>query len=309
MKWSPSETQSRKEKHPLLAMPRTVLAERRWFAFACIAVLGGCVNLEAVRDFAKTSAATADYQQVVSDYVESPLRRVRYAAPGAADDLKKTAARRKEQRPRLEAAQGVLVKYMAALGDAAADELPRVDSEIDGFLKALEGAKFVGDADAAIGKETASAAATVAKVLTRVVLDSWRRREVAEVVQETDGNIQVVVAGLQEIIENDFVQSLKSEEADVRFPFEAWLAATKSFKDPAGTPPPMQILLEERLDLIAKKRQNAESYAEVLGKIGKGHAELADKTIKLDDAELKARLKQYASDLQTLYRSIKTLSN
>jgi hypothetical protein len=203
----------------------------------------------------------------------------------------------------------VLVKYMAALGDAAADELPRVDSEIDGFLKALEGAKFVGDADAAIGKETASAAATVAKVLTRVVLDSWRRREVAEVVQETDGNIQVVVAGLQEIIENDFVQSLKSEEADVRFPFEAWLAATKSFKDPAGTPPPMQILLEERLDLIAKKRQNAESYAEVLGKIGKGHAELADKTIKLDDAELKARLKQYASDLQTLYRSIKTLSN
>lgn len=41
--------------------------------------LSGCAtNLEAVRAFAKTLAATADYQQVVMDYVESFNRQNAY---------------------------------------------------------------------------------------------------------------------------------------------------------------------------------------------------------------------------------------
>jgi len=269
----------------------------------------GCVNLDAVRQFAKTSAATADYKQVVADYAESPVRAMRYVTPDRVEKLKAQAALRAKQRPRLEAAQAVLVIYMSKLGDAAAGDLPKVDDEIDGFIKALETGKFVGDADGQIGNETATAAASLAKVVVRVLLDHWRQHEIAEVIQEVDPNIKAMVLGLKAVIETDFMQALDSEQEDVDVAFALWLRATKSFDDPSGLPPPAKIILQERLDAIERKREAAKKYVEALDKIGEGHASLANDKIKLDDEALKAQLKIYVTDLQTLYKSIKTLTN
>ena len=198
----------------------TRIAARACPAGAILAFLAfipaACTDLEAVRKFASTSAATADYRQVIADYAESPSRRQRYAGPQATEDLVETAKRRREHQVRLEAAQTILVKYMTALGDAAADGLPNVDDEIEGLTQALEGAGFVGDADRQLGKETATAAASLGKVLTRVVLDHWRQGEVAAVVREADPHVQEVVAGLKEVIGTDCLQSLESEELQVR---------------------------------------------------------------------------------------------
>ena len=55
-----------------------------------VAQLVGCANLDAVRKFAETSAATADYKQVVADYAESPKRSMRYVSEAGQLDILQT---------------------------------------------------------------------------------------------------------------------------------------------------------------------------------------------------------------------------
>jgi len=267
----------------------------------------GCADLQAVRSFAKTSAATADYRQIVTDYVESPTRRKRYQPDRYAVQTAGTTTPRAGQKTLLEGSQRVLAGYLNALGDLAADELPDVDSEIDGLAKALEKAGFAGDGDAAIRKETASAAGSIAKVLTRAVLDHWRQDRIQKIIRETDGNVQTVVAGLREIVLKDFNASLDIEAEAVRKYFESSIAAAKNRHDEEAVPPLARILMQEHLDRIRERRDRLSSYAEVLKKIGTGHADLLANVDKLEDKALQERLEKFAADIRILYKAIKEI--
>jgi hypothetical protein len=68
---------------------------------ASLLLLTACVDLSAVRQFAKMSAATADYQQLINDYVNSPKRAARWAAPNRVAELEKQAEKRAAQHPQL----------------------------------------------------------------------------------------------------------------------------------------------------------------------------------------------------------------
>lgn len=276
---------------------------------AGLALVCGCANLEAVRNFSKTSAATADYQQIISDYAEFPARDRRYKPESSAARLDALAKQRAEQKKKLEGAQTVLVQYMSALGDLAADKIPNVDSEIDGLGKSLEQAKFIGDGDAAISKETGAAAGTIAKILIRAALDHWRQRQVVKIVQDADPSVQIVVAGLHEIVSKDFTLSLDAEAEDVDAFFQESLAASRSLPDPEAVVPLVQILRQEHMDRIEARRSKVKAYAQVLEKIGKGHADLCQNVGKITDKDLQTRLKQYSKDLQVLYKAIQTLSH
>jgi len=269
----------------------------------------GCADLQAVRTFAKTSAATADYRQIVNDYVESPTRQQRYLPDRYAAQLARTTAKRAGQKTLLEGSQRVLAGYLNALGDLAADDLPDVDSEIDGLAKALDTAGFAGYGDAAIRKETATAAGRIAKVLTRAVLDHWRQYRVQKIITETDGNVQAVAAGLREIMLKDFNASLDIEAEAVRKYFESSIAAAKSRNDAEAVPPLARILLQEHLDRIRERRDRLSSYAEILEKIGKGHADLLANVDKLEDKALQKRLEKFAEDLRILYKAMQEIAS
>lgn len=274
--------------------------------FASLALLG-CANLQAVREFAKTSAETANYHQIVSDYIRSAERQKHYQPAAVAAQLDALARARAEQRAKLEGAQRVLVQYLSALGDLAADQLPNVDSEVDRLGKALEKAKFVGDGDAAIGKETASACAAIVKVLTRAVLDHWRQAQVSRIIRETDESVQAVVAGLREVVLLDFSASLDTEAEAIRKYFQGPIADATSRNDLDAVPPLARILMIERLEQVEGRRGRLKAYADVLSRIGRGHSDLRQNVETLDDPALAQRLKQYAKDLKTLYNAIQDL--
>jgi len=139
----------------------------------------------------ETSATTADYQKIVSDYVVSSERQKRYQPfLKYAATLDAETSRRNQQKERLEATQAILVQYMLALGSLAADELPKFDASIDVLNEALVNAKFVGDADSGINNETATAAATIAKMLTNITFGRWRQAKISRIVKDTDNNVQ-----------------------------------------------------------------------------------------------------------------------
>lgn len=269
----------------------------------------GCADLQAVREFAKTSAATADYRQIITDYIESPIRQKRYQPENHAAQLDSIAKKRAGQKKLLEGSQTILVEYMSALGDLAADELPNVDSEIEGLGKALEKAGIAGDGDDVVSKKTATAAGNIARVLTRAALDHWRQDRVKTIIRDSDDNVQTVVAGLREIVLKDFNASLDIEAEAVKMYFEAPIASAESRNDTDAVPPLARILMLEHLDRIKERRDRLTSYAQVLDKIGKGHAELLSNVDRLEDKALKERLKKYAKDLQTLYKAINEISS
>lgn len=268
-------------------------------------LLGGCVDLKAVRDFAKISSATADYQKIVSDYVESPERRKPYEPERSHPQLEQEIQARSNQKPKLEGVQKILVEYMSALGDLANDELPNVDQEIDGVGKALEKAKFVGDGDAQINKRTAEGAGTIAKILTKAVLDHWRQKELKSLINKTDDSLQEVLRGLREVVQKDFSQSLDIESEAISKFFNKSIAVAKAKGDEEGLPPLANLLLKERLEEVFVGKKKLDEYTNVLDKIGKGHADLRKNVNDLENKELTQRLKQYSKDLGKLYRTIK----
>lgn len=271
-------------------------------------LVAGCADLQAVREFAKTSAATADYQQIIANYLTSPDRQKLYQPEKFLDQLDALTKVRVEQKPKLEAAQAVLVAYMSALGDLAADELPKIDTGIDALGSALEKAKFVGGGDEFINKETATAASSIAKVLGRAVLDHGRQAQIVRIIKEADASVQIVTTGLREIVLQDFGRSLDAEAEAVRKYFDAPIADAISRNEPDMVPPLARILRLEHLDRVAARRAKLEAYAEVLSKIGKGHADLRENVEGLDNAALLSRLKQYAKDLRTLHKAIAVIN-
>jgi hypothetical protein len=281
---------------------------RRALACALVALFSGCVHLEAVRQFAKTSAATADYPQIVADYVRSPARQKRYQPDRADAELEQLSQRRAAQKPLLEGAQRVLVEYLSALGDLAADELPNVDSQIDGIGKALEKAKFIGEGDGQVGKETATAARAIAKILTRVVIDHGRQAQLSRVIRDADPHVQTVVQGLQGIVTTDFDASLRQESEAVTKPFDAVIAAAGD-DDPAELRTVARILRDERVEQLESRRAQGVAYAAVLHKIGQGHADLVASLGKLDAEDLKERLGAYSKDLRTLCKAFAQLAD
>jgi len=278
-------------------------------AVLLVSGLAACTNLAAVREFAKTSASSADFAQVVTDYESSPERQLIYQQEGEANErLKALAERRKDQAPRLLDCQKIIVDYMDALGDLAADELTSVDSELDGLSKALEEAGFIGDADKVISKASASAAAAIAKVLIRVVQDGWRKGEVCKIVLEVNPHLQEALAGMKEVLDLDLRTSLQNERAAIEKRFGAWTASAKANGDPDGAPPVSRVLLAERVREIDRMEQLLDRYLTVLNIIANGHLDLAENIDSLTTEETIVAIERHSKDLRTLYKQILILA-
>jgi hypothetical protein len=174
---------------------------------------------------------------------------------------------------------------------------------MDGLRSSLEKAGIVGAGEGAIGKETAGAAARIAAILTRAALDHWRQKKIADLIAETDASVQAVTAGLAEIIRQDFARSLDIEAEVLRKYFQSVIGAANATGQADSVPPLARVLWLDRQDEIAARRARLEAYAQLLDRIGQGHAALRANVGNLDDKALASRLKGYARDLKVLYKA------
>lgn len=269
----------------------------------------GCTDLESVRSFAKLSASAANYQQVVTDFVESPKRQIRYQPANQDQTLLEIARRRTEQKKAFADVQNVIVSYMNSLGDLAGDQVATIDTEVDGVTAALEKVKFVGEADKQIGKETASAAGTIAKKLGNAILQQWRKSKIRDLIRETDEPLQNTIAGFTAVLDKDLRSSLRNEEVAVKKPFQAWKAASGSREDRDGAPPVADILMDERVSDLKTKEAQLDAYISALRNIAKGHHSLYTNSEKLDSRSVITEIKAYSKDIQSLKKAIEQLAS
>lgn len=268
----------------------------RFIAVAGLLLLAsGCANLTAVRDFASTSSDAAQYTQLVSGYVDTPKRLMRYEPESQRPTLERQATERKAQEEPLLLRQQLIQGYMNALGQLAADGLANYDTQLDGLGQALQDAKF---ADA----KEATALASVSKLLTTAVTDRWRQGQLATLIERTDEPFQVVVGALVVIVEQGFTLDIGNEREAVN---KYYTELQRTSRDPAGLAAIAE-WREVREGQVANREVAIRNYVVVLKTIAAGHHKLYETRNDLSKVEVQAQIHAYTTRLKQAVNAIRS---
>jgi len=319
--------------------PRSAGRMCSYTALLLLAVLSGCANLAAVREFAKTSAATADYRVIVDDYVTTPSRLKAYSPADQAAKRDAQVKEREAQREGLMAVQKTLVVYMDTIGKLAADDLPSLDAELKTLKGSLDKIPISDAAEAAKFKEATSAAQTILGILGKWALEGYRQTRLVEVIREADQHVQSLTTSLSAMLTGEMANDVDGEETGIRLHFEKSLIIARAIADKAKaltaqlpkeneagykreTVEAVQGLLEELETFptstklltdyvtqdassgVRSRRSDLEAYAAILKKIAKGHGKLRESDGHLSTEALKVQLKTYSNDLKDLYKAL-----
>lgn len=260
-----------------------------------ICLLAGCADLGAVREFASSSARITTLPQLVNQYVESPERRTLYEPKDLHEELERLAEERAAQRDGLLALQRGLTDYMDAIGRLADDKLTHSSdswSTWENSVKALP--------DAIVPYAAASAYAELGEVVTNIVLDGYRRRQLLKVIREANGPFQEVIAQLQTIVSTDFEADRRRELTVVEDYFET--------ADQTGRNEGLKLIAEElkyvrTRELVSRGRALSE-YVGALEAVALAHQNLANWEGSLGDRAILKQLEETAKELQRAYGGI-----
>jgi len=256
---------------------------------------GGCANLGAIRDFANTSSDAAQYSQLVSGYVATPARMMRYEPESQRPVLTRIAAERKAQEEPLLLRQRLVQAYMSALGQLAADGLTTYDKQLDGLGSALQAGKFADPNEA-------TAIAAVSKLLVTAATDRWRQGKLVALIEQTDGSFQVVVGALVGIVERGFVQDVGNEREALN---KYYTELQRTSRDPAGLAA-LGEWREMREGQIRDHEVAIQNYVVVLKTIAAGHHKLYETRHELSKAEVQAEIHEYTGRLKKAVNAIRS---
>jgi len=272
---------------------------RRWLfvitASCILALAASCTDLTAVREWSKTSLEATQYNEIVTTYANTPERLKRYDSHGSYENQ---IADRKNQAEALKKILSTVSDYMAALAALSADGLVDYGQDVDSLKTSI------GKLDPKISQTELGAVGTLAKDMLDAVAKEYQAKQVAKIVEEANGPLQLILRGeLRKIVDQDFRRDLKSEKTWIDLfyndllreegrPSKAAKEALKEWK-------------EVRLEENAKRMAAVDAYVKVLDKVAEGHQKLYDNRNKLDDKTL---IKNLCSLVVDLHKQITILA-
>jgi len=278
------------------------LAALFWLAIATL-LLSGCANLRAVRDFAQTSTEGQTLQAVAAELAESPRRQIRYTTNQAVKtDLELSAAIGRTNRDEIVAAHQAIQAYMATLATLASDGIVASNNTMAQLNQALAESRFF-----AVHEKERDAFGKLAELVMTAATDFYRRAELRHMIKQAEPYFPVAIAALQRIVTNDCVMLLQGEMGAMNQYYEL-----QSGLQNASTPAWAVVLVEEvrqeRAATIEQKIRVCRQYGVILGKIGEGHAAMAQNVKHLDTKEVVATLEGYQQEISAAYESFKQVS-
>jgi hypothetical protein len=258
------------------------------------AVLSGCVNLTAVRDYSLESASTVGNKEAVALYVTSEER-----LQSMLEEPRRNPAKLEERRAQVEAIQqisDVLKAYfesLAAVADGTVTDFSKSVGVVTRGVDKLQPGRFTADEIAA--------ARSVGQALARLATDGARHRKLKSILVQANPDVQKLIGALREIVRSDIVATLDTEAAAVRNRYETLAKEAEA----ARVSPGLAVLLRDRQHDLAERRAREksalEAYLVALEKISQGHEKLATagslsakelaKQLKVHEAEIKAASK------------------
>lgn len=270
------------------------------FSFALLFSQLGCANLEAIREFASISSESAQYTHLVDDYAQSPSRQKSFQPAGMGERLDKMAAEREAQRPELLALHTLISEYMDSLGQLAADDLVVFDSEIDLLGKELADRKI-------LSSRQGDAYAEIARLLTTMAADRWRKRQLKKLIEKSNADFQIVTGALKDIVRKDFRRSIENEEIAAAKYYDGKIAEAKATPPQQAGIAALEELRDKRVAGIHSKIEAVDAYTEILEKIAQGHQTLYDQRNALSRKDLIQEVKRDSKTLRKLYKKLREL--
>jgi len=265
-------------------------------ALLFLSLTQGCVNLKAIQDFANISAESAEYTTLVDNYVDFPHRQKRYQPEDRHAQLEAMTQERLTQKTELLLRHQFIEEYMEALGGLAADEIVDQSEELSQLTTNLQSQAGTSPAETeAFGK--------MAVILTKVVSDGWRKCQLHELIEQSNGPLQTIVKSLTQIVVDGFGGDDQNEQFAMQSYYRTKIAQSN---DPAGIAALME-WQESRGENLAAHTQSIQAYSAILEKISEGHQTLYDKRNDLAKAQLLQEIKQTVKELKDLLDTIKKI--
>ncbi|MEX2492230.1 MAG: hypothetical protein WD425_10765 [Nitrospirales bacterium] len=256
----------------------------------------GCVDLKAIQDFANISAESAEYTALVDNYVDFPTRQKRYQPEDRHAPLEAMEQERLTRKTALLLRHHVIEEYMEALGRLAADEIVDQSQELSQLTTKLQNQAGTSQAETeAFGK--------IAGVLTNAIGDKWRKRQIQELIERSNGPLQTIVKSLKQIVVDGFGGDDQNEQFAIQSYYRTKIAQSN---DPAGIAALME-WQERREENLAAHTQAIQSYSAILEKISEGHQKLYDERNDLAKAQLIQQIKKSAKDLKDMLDAIRKI--
>ncbi len=273
-----------------------MLLSRFLGSLVLILLIQGCADLKAIQDFANISAQSAEYTQLVENYLEFPNRQKRYQNPERHSSLDTMARERITQKAELLLQHQVIEEYMKALRQLAADEILDQSQEIAQLSTAMKTQTSANPAKV-------DALRTITTTLTNAVSDKWRQRQLQELIGRTNAPLQTVLKSLRQTVVEGFGSDDQNEQFAINSYYRTKIAEST---DPAGIAA-LKEWQEFRGLTLSSHKQMIETYATVLEEIAEAHQQLYDQRQNLTAAGLVKKINGSTQSLRRLLRTIKQL--
>ena len=262
--------------------------------------LTGCVNLKAVHEFATVSTEETTLKAIAGEMVDSPRRKVRYAAD---EDTKKAfeaaATVGRTKRAELVRSHEVIRVYMATLATLAGGGSTGVNPSVAGSTVEIGNSGLLNSSEQqAFGK--------LATLVSHAATDSYRKTTVRQMIRQAAPDFPTAIAALQHAIRLIGDEQLGGEIGALN----QYYRIQSGLPDPT-TPAWARVLVEEirqeREAAVQQKMEVCRAYATALGRIADGHAAMLRNLDHLDARELVVLLKQYEREIATAYEAVRRL--
>ncbi len=279
------------------------MREGAWGIVAIVVVAGGCVRTGAVGRYARAAGETAGEFPALADEMRASCVRLegyRQAREGKGwferEDLEGSCADRARAVRRAVTAERALASYFAALGALADDKVVKYDGSVDGLADALE-------EDAGLDREKVRAVSDLASFAASVATDGYRHLKLANVIEEQNGNVALVIDALAEIVGTDYANILELESTGMESFYRSALT------EGAEREPLAAILVrdarDERAATLRGKRVALAAYVKALGTMKAGHQRLYDSRHDLHAKALAGELADYATRLEKMIPALR----
>lgn len=158
--------------------------------------------------------------------------------------------------------------------------------------------------------DTQSAAVTaLASVISAQGVESYKRKQIVELLRKADPSVAEITGGLVSIINSDYVESeLAKEQQALKRRSSSFVEEIAANQQTKASVPVATILLQMQwkadIGLLTAKRAAASAYAQALTQIAEGHHALTMQAGKLKDKELAALMQSYTQSLSVLIEKI-----
>lgn len=214
----------------------------------------------------------------------------------------------------LKDANQIILDYLEALGELAANDLTNFDPQLDSIGTSLQGLPGLNEGEK---KEAVGAGTAIAKFLFRAATDGYRREQLKQAVTTANAPLQTLVTALAKAVSQHYINGLlKTEQLAVNNYYSFYLGRvltaprTESVSAQVNTETAKDQEWKNTNKIIEEKKVLATGYLNLLKKIAYDHEILRGMYVKGEKpsaTQVKRMADEYSKELKLLVKKSEKL--